>query len=115
MKSVRLAIATSDGTSVAAHLARSASFLVIEVEDGRVVSSTLRDRGTGQGGSHRSFKELLAGCRDLICGGISESAESLLSARGTESLVLAAPMSVQDALASYLAGTLATSDARVCL
>ena len=35
MNSVRLAIATSDGTSVAAHLARSASFLVIEVEDGR--------------------------------------------------------------------------------
>ncbi len=115
MNSVRLAIATSDGTTVAGHLARAASFLVMEIEEGRVTSSARRDRGTDECGSHKTFTELLAGCQAVICGGISEAAENLLAAHGTRSIVLALPMGTGQALEGYLAGTLETTSARVCL
>jgi predicted Fe-Mo cluster-binding NifX family protein len=115
MNSVRLAIATSDGTTVAGHLARAASFLVMEIEQGRVVAAIRRDRGTDQCGNHKTFTELLAGCQDVICCGISEAAENLLAAHGTRTIVLAKPMGTDQALDGYLAGTLETTAARICL
>lgn len=115
MTSVNLAIATSDGSTVAGHLARSASFLIMHIEDGRVISVTRRDRGTDQCGNHKTFTELLAGCQAVICGGISETAEKILAGHGTASIVLAAPLGVQQAVDGYLAGTLETTAARLCL
>ena len=115
MNSACIAIATSDGTTVAGHLARAASFLVMEIEDDRVVSTARRDRGTDQCGNHKTFTELLAGCSAVICGGISEAAENLLAAHGTRSIVLAAAIGTQQALEGYLAGTLETTPLRACL
>jgi predicted Fe-Mo cluster-binding NifX family protein len=115
MHSTRIAIATTDGVSVCDHLARSASFLVFEIEDGRTVSRTVRDRGTDACGNHRSFVDLLAGCRAVVCGGIGAGAANALAAHGVESLVLADSMTVDAALAGYLAHALVTTQERVCL
>jgi len=110
-----LAIATTDGVSVSDHLARSAAFVVLEVENGVVASRSVRPRGTDQCGNHRSFVELLAGCRAVICGGIGQGAVNALTAHGIESVVLAGPATIEEAAAGYLAGTLSTTNERVCL
>jgi predicted Fe-Mo cluster-binding NifX family protein len=115
MKSTRVAIATTDGASVCDHLARSASFLVFEIEDGRVVSRTARGRETDACGNHRSFVDLLSGCGAVICGGIGAGAANALASHGVDSLVLATRMSVEAALAGYLGGSLITTQERVCL
>jgi predicted Fe-Mo cluster-binding NifX family protein len=115
MNSTVIAIATTDGVSVCDHLARSASFLVFEIEDGRIISRNVRARGTDACGNHRSFVELLAGCRAVICGGIGTGAANALAAHGVDSIVLAGAMTVDAALAQYLSGTLITTQDRVCL
>lgn len=108
----RVAIATTDGVSVADHLARSAAFLVVDLETGARES---RERGTDACGNHRSFVELAAGCRAVICGGVGQGAANALAARGIECLVLASALTVDGALKAYAAGTLVTTDERVCL
>jgi predicted Fe-Mo cluster-binding NifX family protein len=108
----QIAIATADGVSVADHLARSAAFLVVDIESG---ARDVRQRGTDACGNHRSFVELAAGCRAVICGGVGQGAVNALVARGIDCLVIRAPMTIEDALKGYVAGTLATTDERVCL
>jgi predicted Fe-Mo cluster-binding NifX family protein len=111
----RLAIATSDGNSVCDHLARSSAVMVFNIENGAVVSKAVRTRDNGSCGQHGSFLELLAGCQAVICGGIGQGAANALTAHGIQPVVLAAPLPVESALACYLSGSLATTDARVCL
>ena len=108
----RIAIATADGVSVADHLARSAAFVVVDLDTN---TRELRDRGRDACGNHRSFVDLAQGCRAVLCGGVGQGAVDALNAHGIACLVLAAPMSVEDALTAYRAGTLVTSSARVCL
>ena len=115
MNSTRLAIATADGVSVCDHLARSASFLIVDVEAGRIVGWTTRSREADSCGNHRGFVELLAGCQAVICGGIGQGAVNALAAHGVESIVLASRSSIDDAVAGYIAGSLVTTDERVCL
>jgi predicted Fe-Mo cluster-binding NifX family protein len=115
MESFRLAAGTADGISVCGHLARSAAFLIFEIEDGRIAARGTRTRITDQCGNHRTFIEMLAGCRAVICGGIGQSAYDSLARNGIEPVVAAQPISAEDAVAQYLAGTLATTDERVCL
>jgi predicted Fe-Mo cluster-binding NifX family protein len=115
MKTMTIAVGTADMTSVSEHLARSSAFVVMEVEDGAIRSRTTRARGTGACGNHASFVEMLKGCQHVLCGGISESAENLLAAHGIESVVLAGQHSIDEAVALYLAGNLATKTERVCL
>jgi predicted Fe-Mo cluster-binding NifX family protein len=107
-----VAVATVDGVSVADHLARSAAFVVADTENG---AREVRERGADACGNHRGFVDLAEGCRAVICGGVGQGAVNALAARGIETIVLAAPMTIEAALAGYTAGTLATTDARNCL
>ena len=111
----RIAIATTDGVSVCAHLARSASFVVLEVKDGKAISRAVRNRESDQCGNHKSFVDMLEGCEAVICGGIGEGAFDSLAKHGIRSIITAGPHSIEDAVAQFLAGTLATSGERVCL
>jgi predicted Fe-Mo cluster-binding NifX family protein len=108
----RIAIATADGVSVADHLARSAAFLIVDLETG---TRETRARGRDACGNHRSFVDLAQGCRAVLCGGVGQGAVHALAASGIDCLVLAAPMSIEEALASFAAGTLVTTGERVCL
>jgi predicted Fe-Mo cluster-binding NifX family protein len=112
MTTTLVAIATADGVSVAGHLARSAAFVVANLSGG---AREVRPRGTDACGNHRSFLDLAAGCRAVICGGVGQGAVNALAAHGIETIVLAAPMTVEAALAGYASGTLATTDVRACL
>lgn len=110
-----LAVATADGVSVCDHLARCTAAVVFEIENGAVLARSTRSRHTDGCGNHLTFTDLLAGCQTAICGGIGQGAATALAAHGIEPLVLAAPSSIDQAVARYLAGSLATTDARVCL
>jgi predicted Fe-Mo cluster-binding NifX family protein len=111
----RFAIATADGVSVCDHLARSGAFVIVEVEEGRETARSIRRRNTDACGNHRTFVQLVEGCGAVICGGIGEGAASALQANGVATVVLAERTTIEAAIAGYLAGTLATTDARVCL
>ncbi len=115
MKSVTIAVATADRVSVADHLARSSAFVVLKAEDGQVVSSTTRERETDACGNHASFVAILDGCDAVLCGGIGEGAAQSLAAHGIQPVVAASRHSIEEAVALYLAGRLATTVDRVCL
>ena len=115
MTPTRLAIATSDGISVSHHLARSTAFLILEIQDGAIVSGTFRSRSSDTCGKHESFVEMLSGADAVICGGIGQGAADALAAHGIEPMVVAAPHSIDDAVNGFLAGSLALSGDRVCL
>ena len=110
-----LAIATTDGVNVCAHLARSTSFVVLTIENGLVSSRAVRSRAADQCGNHRTFVELLEGCSAVVCGGIGQGAVDSLEAHGIQPLVAAGALSIEEALERYLAGSLATTNERVCL
>jgi predicted Fe-Mo cluster-binding NifX family protein len=111
----RVAIATADGVSVCDHLARSAAFVIVEIEDGKEAARSVRRRGTDACGNHQTFVDMVEGCRAVICGGIGEGAYRSLAAHGVESLVLGKQTTIEAAVAGYLAGTLVTTEERVCL
>ena len=115
MTPTRIAIATTDGISVCDHLARSASFLILEVQDGAITSGTFRSRPADNCGSHAGFVEMLAGANAVICGGIGQGAADALAAHGIEPLVLDGPHSIDDAVNRFLAGSLSLTDERICL
>src|SRR5271165_6453767 len=115
MTPTRIAIATTDGISVCSHLARSTSFLILEVQDGAIVSGTFRSRPTDTCGNHSGFLDLLAGANAVICGGIGQGAVDSLAAHGIEPLVLDGPHSIDEAVNGFLAGSLSFTNERVCL
>ena len=112
---LRIAVGTTDGVSVCDHLARSASFVIFEIDGARVAGRSVRARGAAACGKHQTLIELLDGCAAVICGGVGEGAVRSLSAAGIAVVVLAGPMSVEAAVPGYLAGTLVTTAERVCL
>jgi predicted Fe-Mo cluster-binding NifX family protein len=115
MQSVIIAVATTDRVSVSDHLARTSAFIVLKAEDGQVVSTTTRERKTDACGNHASFVDILQGCDAVLCGGIGDGAARSLAANGIRPVVAAAQHSIDDAVALYLAGNLATTTDRVCL
>jgi predicted Fe-Mo cluster-binding NifX family protein len=115
MNSTRIAIATSDGISVCAHLARSTAFLILEIQDGAVTSGTFRSRSADTCGNHASFVDLLSGANAVICGGIGDGAANALTAHGIEPLVIGGPHSIDEAVSGFLAGSLSLTGERVCL
>ena len=117
MQVTRIAIATADGVSVCDHLARSAAFIVVEVNSGMPGARMMRARGTEACGNHATFVEMLAGCDAVICGGIGQGAAVSLAAHGIRALVSpsAVGTTIDDVLNAWIEGRLATSDERVCL
>ena len=112
---MKIAVGTTDGVSVCDHLAHSAAFVVLEVQDGRVTSRMVRERGTDACGNHASFVEMLEGCAAVLCGGIGLGAADSLAAHGIEPVVALEKHSIDEAVTLYLSGQLVTTTGRVCL
>lgn len=115
MSTTLLGIATTDGVSVCDHLARCTGAFIYEIENCAIKSRSVRSRQVDGCGNHRRFTDLLEGCHVVICGGIGQGAVDALAAMGIESIVLARPMSIDEAAAGYLTGSLATTNQRTCL
>ncbi len=112
---MKIGIGTSDGVNVCDHLARASAFIIVELENGKAAGRTVRHRPDAACGRHATFTEMLEGCDVALCGGIGQGAVDALVAAGIQPLVLAGALPVDEALARYLEGRLATTSARVCL
>ena len=115
MSFTRLAIATADGVHVCDHLARSTAWVVFEIHNSQILCRTLRTRTSAACGNHATFVDMLSGCNAVICGGIGEGAAVSLSTAGIKPLVAAQPLTIEDAVHAWIAGTLVTTGERVCL
>jgi predicted Fe-Mo cluster-binding NifX family protein len=105
MTSTRIAIATTDGISVSDHLALSTAFLILEIQDGAIVSGTFRSRPTDTSGGHAGFVEMLAGARAVMCGGMSDAQADLLATEGIDTMIVEGPHSIDEAVNGFLAGS----------
>jgi predicted Fe-Mo cluster-binding NifX family protein len=105
---VKIAIATDDGRTVSMHFGRAAQYVVVTVEDEKVVARELRpkhsphglgmqaheERGAGQHGTgpgsdlrHDQMASAIADCSAVICGGMGQGAYSRMEANGIRPIV----------------------------
>ncbi len=123
---MKLACATDDGRSIAAHFGHCDGFLVLEVEDGKVSHREVRRAagscgdGKGEHGhgernchgktehGHQDRMAMLADCEAVICLGMGPRAVAALESSGIRALILSEPMDPEAAALAYYRGDLAT-------
>lgn len=126
---MKIAVPTNDGMTISRHFGRSAAFLVFDVQDGSIQGRETRSNaglcsheprhshgsGCQSGGvhSHRGVVSALGDCELVICSGIGDGAGDALGAQGIRT-ILTNTGPVEDAVAAYLAGTLAEATASAC-
>ena len=118
---MKIAVASSDGVSISQHFGRSQCFIVFDVAEGKVTSREVRDntytahaKGDCAGGDHRhdqhhSHAEVIAAlsdCQVVLCGGMGWRAAEDLKSNGIQALVIGLPTTPEQAVQSYLDGTL---------
>jgi predicted Fe-Mo cluster-binding NifX family protein len=106
---VKIAIATDDGVTISPHLGRARSFLVVEVEDGRIKNKELR-RVAGGGMrhgecDHTSMISSIKDCEVVISFGMGWRIYEDFRANGIKPIVTDKP-NVEEALEAYLKGEL---------
>jgi predicted Fe-Mo cluster-binding NifX family protein len=106
---MKIAVITEDGNSISQHFGRAPYYLVVTVEEGRIIDRQLRDKvghahfvdephdadppgqphGTGPAAQsrHARMAEALADCDVLICGGMGYGAYESMRARGIRPIV----------------------------
>ena len=103
---------TYENGEVFQHFGRTPQFKVYEIADGKVDSSEVIDtNGTGHGALAGFLKDL--GAEVMICGGIGGGAISAMAEAGIK-VYAGASGSADDAVASYIAGTLPESGDATC-
>ena len=107
----KVAFATDDGSNINRHFGRLGGFAVYTINDGLPPSWELRKRPTAADRpgehlhNHVALLEPIADCETLIAGGMGlPMAENV--ARSGIRLVLTSLPSIEEALASYLEGSL---------
>lgn len=114
---MKIAAVSEDGVTVSQHFGRAPYYVVVTVEEGRVVSSETRakvgHRQFGEGGmpdpgpaaKHQAMGETIADCRALLAGGMGSGAFAALQALGIEP-VLTDEADIVTAATRYAAGDL---------
>ncbi|MFC2000937.1 NifB/NifX family molybdenum-iron cluster-binding protein [Chloroflexota bacterium] len=105
---MKIAAITEDGTAISQHFDRAPLYLVVTVEDGKIVNKETRAKAghhtfaahhtelapgerhgydTGAQTRHTSMMENIADCQVLIAGGMGWGAYESLKSRGIETIV----------------------------
>jgi len=125
---MKIAAITDDGTLISQHFGRSPYFLVLTIEDGKIVSRELREKLNhnhfssqhhhpdepherhhrhGQDeGSHRKHTEMantIADCQAVLCGGMGRGAYTSMLQLGITPIVTDIS-TVDEAVQAYLDG-----------
>ena len=95
---------TSDGEWVAPHFGHSPAYTIAEIEDGRLVGTTVVPNPGHRPGF---LPEFLAdmGVTCVITGGMGPSAQEIFSAHGVQ-VIMGVEGRVSEAIAAYMDGTL---------
>jgi len=124
---MKVAAITEDGTTISQHFGRALYYLVVTVEDGKVVSKERRDKAghhtfaagqhpdtapgerhgydAGAQSRHATMAETVADCQVLLAGGMGWGAYESLKSRGIEPVVTDVE-SIEEAVKLYLEGKL---------
>jgi predicted DNA-binding protein (UPF0251 family)/predicted Fe-Mo cluster-binding NifX family protein len=115
-----IALPTEDGTTLCQHFGRARYYKVVEITDGKVVTTELRDKFAhvcgdatmDSGLTHEEVHSRLAdaahGCDTVIAGGMGQGAMDALTAAGMK-VIQTDMVNLDDIIAAYTAGTLTLS------
>jgi len=128
---MKIALITDDGESISMHFGRARYYLVVTIEDGKVVSREMRDKlghahfagqeetgheshennGQGHGfgeashNRHTGMAQVIADCETLVCGGMGAGAYASMRQLNIRPVVTNMRR-IDDVLHAYLSGTL---------
>ena len=124
---MKIAAISEDGTTVSQHFGRAPYYLVVTVEDGKVVSKEKRDKAghhtfaagqhpdtahgerhgydAGAQSRHAAMAQSIGDCQVLIAGGMGWGAYESLKSRGIETIVTDVE-NIEEAVMLYVEGKL---------
>jgi predicted Fe-Mo cluster-binding NifX family protein len=124
---MKIAAISEDGTTIGQHFGRAPYYLVVTVENGKVVSKEKRDKAghhtfavgqhletapgerhgydAGAQSKHAAMAQSIADCQVLIAGGMGWGAYESLKSRGIETIVTDVE-NIEEAVKLYLDGKL---------
>jgi predicted Fe-Mo cluster-binding NifX family protein len=122
---MKIAAITDDGRTISQHFGRAPHYLVVTVEDGKIVSRELRDKlghahfsgapheadspgqphglGPAAQSRHAQMAEAIADCQALLCGGMGRGAYQSMVERGIRPVVTDIA-SIEEAVLAYVEG-----------
>ena len=122
---MKIAAITEDGKTISQHFGRAPHYLVLTVEDGRIVDRDLREKlghahfadephepgpvgqphGTNPAAQNRHIRmaEAIADCEALLCGGMGMGAYQSMQERGIRPVVTDI-VSIDEAVMAYVEG-----------
>jgi predicted Fe-Mo cluster-binding NifX family protein len=126
---MRIAVASDDGISIAAHFGRCAVFVIFDIADQKATEVEQRPNSGGhhhnQGDcthddhenpthSHESFLSALHDCQAIICRGMGRRAVADLTARGITPAIITSDISAHQAAELFACGRLNASNDSTC-
>jgi predicted Fe-Mo cluster-binding NifX family protein len=122
---MKIAAITEDGNTISQHFGRAPSYVVVTVEEGKIISKERRDKsghhtfaahpdsapgerhgyGAGAQARHASMMDTIADCQVLIAGGMGWGAYDGLKSSNIEPIVTDIT-SIDEAVKLYLEGKL---------
>ena len=124
---MKIAVISEDGATISQHFGRAPLYVVVTVEDGKVVAKESRDKmghhsfagqhqddtapgekhgyGAGAQSRHAGMMEAIADCQVLIAGGMGWGAYESLKSQNIEAIVTDV-LSIDEAVKLYLDGEL---------
>jgi predicted Fe-Mo cluster-binding NifX family protein len=112
----KIAVVSDDGKHLSMHFGKAKEYVVLTVEDGKVVDREVRDRSAlvnvphehGQGGhghDHGAMANAIADCQVLLTGGMGRPAYQSMKRAGLETIVTDI-REIDQAVQAYLDGTI---------
>jgi len=127
---MKIAVATNDGVNLSQHFGQSKGFVVVAVEDSKILAKEYRanhhtphaqglcnhDEGHRHHGSHShsGILNLLGDCQVVLCGGMGAGAAQALQSKGIKPVLIQGAISVDDAVKSYRNGTATVAASGSC-
>jgi len=114
---MKIAAVSEDGVTVAQHFGRAPHYVVVTVEEGRVVASETRSKAghddsaregrpdPGPGAKHQAMAAVISDCTALVAGGMGSGALASLRALGIDP-VLTDERNIVTAAIRYAGGQL---------
>ena len=123
---MKIAVITDDERTISQHFGRAPYYVVVTIEDGKIVGRERRDKlghahlahephidepgqphgfGTQAHNRHLQMAEAIADCEALLCGGMGRGAYESLVARNIKPVVTDIPL-IDEAALAYARGTI---------
>lgn len=127
---MKIAAVSDDGKTICAHFGQARQYVVLTVEDGKVVGREVRDRSSqlkisaphgegephhhaaGHGHDHNAMAAAISDCVAVLAGGMGRPAYASMKANGLEPIVTDI-VDIDEAVQAYLSGSLANHTERL--